>query len=88
VGNVGRGTAKDLEGTLEVSCEGRGSRDTWERTFEVEELKPGKAHEEGFRISPSAIGESRAARLTGRARVESGEEKAESDEVKAGVTPA
>lgn len=88
VGNVGRGTAKDLEGTLEVGCEGRRSRDSWERTFEVEELKAGKAHEEEFRISPSALGESRGARLTARARVASGEERAESDEVTGTVTPA
>lgn len=80
--NVGRATAEDVKGrlTAEGSSPDGKSKDSWERSFESDDLDPGMAHEEEFVIVPSALGDVATLRATASVEAD-GVVPAESDPV-------
>lgn len=82
VQNVGRAEAKDVKGrlTAQSSSPDRKGRDSWERSFEADDLGSGRTHEEEFVIVPSALGDVATLRATASVEAD-GVVPAESDPV-------
>lgn len=90
VGNVGRGTARNIMVFLKAMCSSpKGdSKDYWERSVYVDELDPNDAEEEEFVITPRVPGRAGGATLVARASLQAQDvPPSQSATIRMGISP-